>query len=471
MLFSLLPLKLPTLLTVRSLVILVLLFSLFHPACAQRKVQQKVPERTRILFLLDGSGSMNGLWQNGESRIDVAKRILTRLVDSLRTNDNLELALRVYGHRYARQSNNCQDTKLEVPFGTRNHDQIIQKLTEIVPKGVTPITYSLLQAATDFPANQGYRNILILITDGVESCDGDPCATSLELQRRGVFLRPFIIGLGLSGGRALDCAGKYFDSNNSTTFNNVLNEAIQTTFSTTSVSVELLDADGNPDETNVNVSFLNEMTGTAAYEFVHYLDAIGKPDSVNIDPVLSYTVVVNTVPQVVRKNVNIVNGRHNVVAIPVPQGNLVVRQEGRRAGFPVVVRRKGGIEIINTQMANESFRYLQGEYTLETLTLPRRHFEVVIEPDKIRTISLPAPGLVNINTLSPGHGSLFEIMADGTEQWVCHLETRKSQHAYTLLPGKYKVAFRVQDSGGSKYTGIKVFQLSEGQTLNVSVFE
>lgn len=170
---------------------------------AQRKVQQKVPERTRILFLLDGSGSMMGIWHNGESRIDVAKRILTRLVDSLRSNENLELALRVYGHRYARQSNNCQDTKLEVPFGARNHDQIIAKLKEIVPKGVTPITYSLLQAATDFPISPGYRNILILITDGVESCEGDPCATSLELQRRGVFLRPFIIGLGLQGGKAL----------------------------------------------------------------------------------------------------------------------------------------------------------------------------------------------------------------------------------------------------------------------------
>lgn len=474
MLFSLLPLKLPTFFPVRSLpflIVLVLLTGLYYPSQAQRKVQQKVPERTRILFLLDGSGSMMGIWQNGESRIDIAKRILTRLVDSLRTNDNLELALRVYGHRYARQSNNCQDTKLEVPFGTRNHDQIIQKLTEIVPKGVTPITYSLLQAATDFPANQGYRNILILITDGVESCQGDPCATSLELQRKGVFLRPFIIGLGLAGGRALDCAGKYFDSNNSTTFNNVLNEAIQTTFSTTSVSVELLDANGNPDETNVNVSFLNEMTGAAAYEFVHYLDAKGRPDSVNVDPVLNYTVVVNTVPRVIRKDVSIINGQHNVVAIPVPQGNLVVRQEGRRAGFPVVVRRKGGMEIINTQMANENFRYLQGDYSVETLTLPRRHFEVTVDADKTRTISLPAPGLVNINTISQGYGSLFEIMADGTEEWVCHLEPNKSQHAYTLLPGKYKVAFRVQDSGGSKYTGIKVFQLSAGQTLNIGVFD
>jgi Ca-activated chloride channel homolog len=440
------------------------------PTTAQKKVQQKIPERTRILFLLDGSGSMMGEWHNGESRIDIAKKILTRLVDSLRSNENLELALRVYGHRYARQSNNCHDTKLEVPFGTKNHDQIIKKLKEIVPKGVTPITYSLEQAANDFPPNQGYRNILILITDGIESCEGDPCATSIALQRSGIFLRPFIIGLGLEGGKVLDCAGKYFDSENSSSFNHVLNQAIQTTFSKTSVSVELLDGNGKPTESNVDITFLNEMTGTASYEFVHYLDQRGKPDTVEIDPVLSYTIVVNTVPQIVRRNVNITNGRHNVIAIPAAQGNLLVRQDGRHGGFVAVIRAKGSHTILNTQTANETFRYLKGAYEVETLTLPRRFFEASIEADKTTTITLPAPGVVNINTVSPGYGSLFEIADDGTEKWVCHLEQNKGQHTHTLLPGRYKVAFRVEEAGGSKFTGIKTFQLGPGQTLNISVF-
>lgn len=441
-----------------------------HVSTAQNKVQQKIPEKTRILFLLDGSGSMLGQWVDGKSRIDVAKEILTRLVDSLRSNPDLELALRVYGHRYARQSNNCQDTRLEVPFGIRNHDNIINKLKEIVPKGVTPITYSLEQAAGDFPSTQGYRNILILITDGIESCGGDPCSVSKALQSKGVFLRPFIIGLGLQGGKALDCVGKYFDSDNSNTFNKVLNQTIKTTFSETSVSIELLDANNRPTETNVAVSFLNDQTGTAAYEFVHYLDRNGKPDSVYVDPVLSYTVVVNTIPQIVRRNVNLENGRHNVLTFSAPQGNLLVKQDGRKDGFSIIVREKGGTEIIHTQAANETHRYLKGSYEIETMTLPRRHFQVTIEPEQTRTITLPTPGLVNINTISSGYGSLFEIMNDGTEKWVCHLDSKKARHTYTLLPGTYKIAFRVSDAGGSKYTGVKTFQLNSGQTLNVSVF-
>ncbi len=113
---------------------------------AQNKVQQKLPEKTRILFLLDGSGSMEGIWEGKESRMEIAKKILTKLVDSLRANQNLELALRVYGHRFNRSANNCQDTQLEVPFGAKNHNTIINKLKDITPRGTTPITYSLQQA-------------------------------------------------------------------------------------------------------------------------------------------------------------------------------------------------------------------------------------------------------------------------------------------------------------------------------------
>jgi Ca-activated chloride channel family protein len=104
---------------------------------AQNTVQQVVPEKTRILFVLDGSGSMNATWSGDKSRMDVAKEILSRLVDSLRVNPNLELALRVYGHRFTRQANNCEDSKLEVPFGIKNHNLIITKIKEINAKGTT----------------------------------------------------------------------------------------------------------------------------------------------------------------------------------------------------------------------------------------------------------------------------------------------------------------------------------------------
>lgn len=420
--------------------------------------------------MLDGSGSMNANWGENQSRMDVAKGILTRLVDSLRVNPKLELALRVYGHRYSRQSNNCQDSQLEVPFAINNHNTIISEIRDITPRGVTPITYSLLQAAKDFPSGAGYRNILILITDGVESCGGDPCAASIELQRKGVFLRPFIIGLGVPGGKALDCVGKFIDAENSRSFNNILNESIATTFAKTTVSVELLNGEGKPVETNLNISFLNSMTGTPAYEFVHYLDPEGKPDSVQIDPVLSYDIVVNTLPSVVRRNVHIVNGKHNVIRIPAPQGTIVVRPEGRGNPFSAVVRQKGKSEILHLQEGFQGVRYLEGDYEVETLTLPRRIFSVSLKAGTTSTVTLPSSGAVNVNTLAVGYGSVFEILETGESKWVCTLDETKSRHFFNLLPGHYKIAFRARRTKGSKYTAIRNFEVKSGQTLNISMF-
>ena len=435
------------------------------------KVQQKLPEKTRILFVLDASGSMQAIWEGNTSRMDAAKAILTKLVDSLQSNKNLELALRVYGHRFPRQANNCQDSYLEVPFGTKNHNIIINKLKDIKPIGTTPITYSLLQAAKDFPANSGYRNIVILITDGIESCGGDPCATSLELQKKGIFLRPFVIGLGLKGSQVLDCVGKFVNAENKNQFNKQLNSTIETSFSKTTVSVELLDGNGEPTETNVDVTFVNNTTGLSMYEFIHYLDSNGKPDSVQVDPVLSYDVIVNTLPKVVKQNVNLVNGKHNVVSISVPQGNIVAKQEGRsRNELTVVVREKGKSQILNMQKGTDSFRYLVGNYEVETLTMPRRIFDVEVKSNKTSNIWLPTPGLININTISFGYGSLFEILPDGTQQWVYNLDQNQTQQTLTLLPGNYKIAFRIRDTKGSKYTGVKNFQIKSGQTVNISLF-
>jgi Ca-activated chloride channel family protein len=458
---------------IKVIVGLVMLLCISESVFSQNKVQQKIPDKTRILFVLDGSGSMEAAWgRPDESRMDVAKRILTNLVDSLKANATLELALRVYGHRFSRQANNCQDSKLEVPFALKNHTAIINKIKEIKPKGVTPITYSLLEAAKDFPAGKGYRNILILITDGIESCGTDPCAVSLELQRKGVFLRPFVIGLGIKGGKALDCVGKYIESENERSFNDILNESIETTFAKTTVSIELLNGQNQPKETNINISFINTMTGNSAYEFVHYRDKLGRPDSVQIDPVLSYDIVAGTLPPVIMKNVNIVNGKHNVINVAVPQGSLLVKTEGGKGpSFSVLVHQPGKTELLNQQRSSETYRYLAGQYEVETLTLPKRIFKVAIEPEKVKTVTVPQTGLVNINSTVPGYGSLFEVLETGESKWVCNLVDNVSMHSYNLLPGSYKISFRAKQAGGSKYTSIKTFEVKSNETQNMSMFK
>lgn len=458
----------------RLFIILVLSVGILFPASiawAQSKEVQKLPEKTRILFLVDGSGSMLDAWARpNQTKITVAKRIMAKLVDSLRHNPKLELALRIYGHRYAKELNNCQDTRLEVPFKPKNHSEIINTINDIKPKGVTPITYSLEQAAKDFPAGTGYRNILILITDGIESCGGDLCATSRELQKKGVFLRPYIIGLGTRAEKSLECAGRYIDANTPEEFYDILNKAIESTLAKTTVSIELLDTKQQPTESNINVTFINTYTGMPMYDFVHQRNAQGKTDTVQVDPVIEYDLIINTVPAVIRRHIMLEIGKHNIIKIPVPQGNILVQQEGRK-DFQAIIRRAKQPEVLQTQNGGESFRYLTGNYEVETLTLPRRTFDIEVEPNKTKTIYLPSPGVVNINTISTGYGSLYEMQPDGTQQWVCNLNDLKPRFSLTLLPGRYKVVFRVKNASGSKYTGFKYFTLKSGETASVNVFE
>ena len=74
---------------------------------------------TRILFVLDGSQSMYGRWQS-DVKMNIAQKLLSNLLDSLKDVDNIQLALRVYGHQKTYPPQDCDDTRLLVPFAGNN---------------------------------------------------------------------------------------------------------------------------------------------------------------------------------------------------------------------------------------------------------------------------------------------------------------------------------------------------------------
>ncbi len=80
-------------------------------------IAQNEDGKIRILFIFDGSNSMNAQWGNS-SKITIAKQLMIQTIDSLKMLENVELALRMYGHqtRIAPGRQDCSDTKLEVPF-------------------------------------------------------------------------------------------------------------------------------------------------------------------------------------------------------------------------------------------------------------------------------------------------------------------------------------------------------------------
>jgi len=454
--------------------LLILVFAVFvlMPTLYGQSTQQHIAERTRILFLFDASGSMLAPWEN-TYRIAAAKKLLSDLVDSLRVNPNLELALRVYGHQFHRKYQNCQDTRLEVPFANNNHDDIKRKLLNITPQGTTPIAYSLQQAANDFDPNTNTRNIIIIITDGIESCDGDPCAVSLALQRRNIFLKPFIIGIGMDKNfeEQFKCVGEFVDAKNINSFRRALSSAINQSLQKATVSVELLNINNQPTETNVNVTFINSFTGDAQYEFVHYLDRYGRPDSVEVDPVLNYDLVVNTVPQVVLRNVPIEGGKHNVLRVKSPQGSLKLNMPGHteyNGGIQALIRKAGQQAIEEVLMLPAEQKLLVGNYDIEVLTLPRTYFKnVYINQSQTTNLNIESPGVVNIISSFPGYGSIYQLFPQGGQRWVTNVDEGATRTVLALQPGRYKFVFRAKSSLGSKYTQFKQADIRPGSTVNI----
>ncbi len=429
---------------------------------------------TRILFIFDASNSMAGQW-DGERKFDIARDILLEMVDSLEQIPNVEMGLRIYGHQSPVPPQDCSDTKLEVPFSATNASRIKQKLRFINPKGTTPIAHSLALAPDDFPSCGNCRNIILLITDGVEACDGDPCAVSRGLQRKGIILRPFVIGIGTDPGfrETYDCIGEYYDAPHKEQFREALNVIITQALNATSAQVSLLDTDGNPSESDVNVIFYDRFSGVVRYNMIHTLNSKGNPDTLSLDHMSTYNVLAQTIPPSRLDSVKLVNGRHNIIGIDSPQGYLHVRTTRGKAydREKILVRRANSSETINIHEIGNVGKYLVGKYDLEIPIYPLMLInDVEIKQSYTTTIEIPDPGYVTFSAHQPGAGALYQMTPKGEQIWVMNLlENRKSQGFY-LQPGAYRVVFRRTDYKSTSFSMVRDFDVDPGSSESIEFY-
>lgn len=433
---------------------------------AQRVPPKAAPVLTRIEFLFDASQSMFGRWQSG-AKIDVARNLMSQMLDSLRRLSNIELALRVYGHQKQYPPQDCDDSRLEVPFSKGNIDDIQAVLKRLVPKGTTPIARSLELCGDDFPSSPA-RNIVILITDGIEECGGDPCAISLALQKKGIFLRPFVIGMGLDESlkKTFDCVGRYFDATNESTFRDALNVVISQALDNTTLQVNLLDEGFNPTETNVNMTFYDSFSGNAKYNFIHTLNSRGNPDTLVIDPLPTYRIVAHTIPEVSKDGILLTPGKHTTVALDAPQGTLSIKYDGTAESRKVqaIIRKRNELRTLHVMEINSSEKLITGGYDLEILTLPRIYLnDVRIDQSKTTTVQIPRPGIVTLVTSGQGFGSIY-LSNDKELKFVCNLDENLTRESAILQPGRYKVVFRPKNSRESIYTIEKDFTIVSGES-------
>ena len=196
-----------------------------------------------VEIVVDASKSMWGQI-DGVSKMEIAKTTLDEV--SYWLPDDFDLALRAYGSTTSSDQNNCADSSLLVPFGEGNRDYIRQAIAGLRPTGQTPIAYALNQAAGDFGSLQSDRT-LVLVSDGIESCGGDPVAAAYGLRQQGIVVH--LIGFGLGNAADEDAAslqavanasgGRYVTAGSAAELKAALAETVATSFSVYQGSTEV----------------------------------------------------------------------------------------------------------------------------------------------------------------------------------------------------------------------------------------
>lgn len=171
--------------------------------------------KTNILFILDGSNSMWGQVE-GEAKITSAQKVLGELLKDL--PGEIQTGLMVYGHR---EKGSCEDIEVLSGIGQSSTDALISKINALQPKGKTPIAGALQKSLSVLAKYEGDNNNVVLISDGIESCNGDPCVAAKALADAGINARVHVVGFGVSAEEReqLKCIpemgnGKYFSAAN-----------------------------------------------------------------------------------------------------------------------------------------------------------------------------------------------------------------------------------------------------------------
>jgi hypothetical protein len=167
-----------------------------------------------VLLILDASGSMWGRMEE-RAKIEIAREATRELIEGL--PPATRIGLQAYGHR---SKGACDDIEVLAAPGSASRADLLRRIAAIQPKGMTPIT-AALDRAGELLATEEAQAEIVLISDGKETCGGDPCAAARTLRDRGLPLRVHVVGfdVGAEEREQLACiadagGGRYFGAGN-----------------------------------------------------------------------------------------------------------------------------------------------------------------------------------------------------------------------------------------------------------------
>ncbi|RWB55367.1 VWA domain-containing protein [Mesorhizobium sp.] len=180
----------------------------------------------KVIIILDASGSM---WAqiDGKPKLEIARESLRTVLQSVPADD--EIGFMAYGHR---QKGSCEDIELIVPPQAGSASAISAAADSMKFLGKTPLTAAVKQAAEALRYTEDKATV-VLITDGLETCGGDPCALGKELKETGVDFTADVVGFGLTAdeGKQIAClaentGGKYIQASDERALQEALVETV-----------------------------------------------------------------------------------------------------------------------------------------------------------------------------------------------------------------------------------------------------
>lgn len=382
---------------------------------------------TSIAMIIDASGSMQALIESSRSRIAVAKEEIIALSSEL--DPNVDASLWVYGHRLSQAdpAASCLDIEQIIPPGPPDVEAFTATVTGITAIGYTPLAMSLGMAYSSLPVDG--RSIIVLMSDGEESCGGDPCAVAAELDARNIELRIHTIGFAADAGtRAqLQCiaevtGGNYYEAQDTAG----LRQALRAATAPVTGTIAIVRSDG---EVATGISFT--VVDSAG-------ETSGSVISTGSFEPGDYSVIVNTEPPF-EASVTVIAGETATVVLPDLGLIRVVDASGDVLDqFPLTAYAASTDRIIGSGAAG-IMELPPGSYdvTIGNATDQRHSVTLTAGETVDIQIDFGALQLVDADGL-PTDSYPFYVFSEGSVEVVAFASTGTAN----LFPGTYDVEVR-----------------------------
>lgn len=435
-----------------------------------------------ILFIYDASGSMWGKLE-GKTKKEIAANVLSNTIKQLPDGQNVSLM--AYGHRVKRD---CDDIELLVDLENSSKEEITSAVNGINPLGRTPLARSATLAINAIKDNKTKATI-ILITDGIESCDGDICDVVTKAKAEGIEFKLHIVGFGLKEGEIeqLKCAaqagdGRYYDAANAGALSDGLAEATSETVDDPDPNISIYAIkNGEPIDvsiTGINVTSKRSMIGGRTYKDTVHTYLPPATYDLAIQPVRS-----TDIEAIVLKGIEIEEGsmQHHTVSFDGGNINVMARNQGEAWDVAVsVVKAATGKTIATTRTYGkvQSIEIAPGTYNITFRALGIKgkgifHTFENVEVKGGKTIDLDhnfENGNINIVTLNNGEGwdATVRVIEKSSGKHIVTTRTYKKPKEMEVTPGMYDVKVKAMSiKGKTAETIIENVEVKAGKTIGI----